>query len=160
LLLGDPARTALDPRAVLRERGHPLVTAVELVADGDVELVAFGTSSGRGLDAFKDAMWAVDEFAGVRYRDPRDPAGHLLDVSLTPHPGPLRRELLAHLAATGPGTVTELRSFTGTETVYRPADTNRVLTALLAAGLVTRSPEHGRLAGDVLITPTAAPAEN
>ncbi|BCB73614.1 hypothetical protein GCM10022251_65740 [Phytohabitans flavus] len=131
----------------------PLTAHVELVADagGDARLVTFATVAGKGLEAFKNALWAVDEYAGVRYRDPRDPEGHLLDISLSPHPGPLRRELLAHLRAAGPRTVTELRHFTLTQTVYRASDTVRVLHALLAAGTVTRSPDRGRLGGDVLI---------
>jgi hypothetical protein len=155
LALGSgAARAGLDHRAAVRAAGFVLVTDVELVADDEPsELVVFATSSGKSLEAFKDAMWAVDEYAGVRYRDPRDPQGHLLDISLRPHPGPLRRELLAHLASAGRCSVTELRQFTAGETVYRPADTTRVLTALLAAGLVTRHPGQGRLAGDVLISP-------
>ncbi|MFP5369455.1 MAG: hypothetical protein ACLGI3_01710, partial [Actinomycetes bacterium] len=106
---------------------------------------------GKGLEAFKNALWAVDEYAGVRYRDPRDPEGHLLDISLSPHPGPLRRELLAHLRSAGARTVTELRQFTLTQTVYRASDTVRVLNALLSAGTVTRTPDRGRLGGDVVI---------
>ncbi len=76
-----------------------------------------------------------------------------MDISLAPNPAPLRRELLAHLAAVGERSVTQLRHFTLTDTVYRAGDTNRALTALLTAGAVTRHPEQGRLAGDVLITP-------
>lgn len=130
----------------------PLTAHVDLVADGDgARLVTFATTAGKGLEAFKNALWAVDEYAGVRYRDPRDPEGHLLDISLSPHPGPLRREILAHLDAAGARTVTQLRQFTLTQTVYRASDTVRVLNALLAAGTVTRDPERGRLGGDVLI---------
>jgi hypothetical protein len=143
-------------RAALREAGFPLTAGVELV-DGDrARLAAFGTGSAKSLEAFKNALWAVDEYAGVRYRDPHDPAGDLLDISLSPHPGPLRRELLARLVATGGCSVTELRQFTMTDTVYRPSDTTRVLTTLLAAGLVAREPERGRLAGDVLISAVRA----
>ncbi|GAB1693288.1 hypothetical protein [Krasilnikovia sp. M28-CT-15] len=139
-------------RAALRGAGFPLVAAVELVANGGPgQLLVFATAAGKSLEGFKDTLWAVDEYAGVRYRDPGDPEGHLLDISLTPHPGPLRRELLSHLAGAGPATVTELRTFALTETVYRAADATRVLQALLAAGAVTRSPEHGRLGGDVVI---------
>jgi hypothetical protein len=158
LVLGPAARDGLDHRSVLGAAGFPLVTDVELVGGATVEpeLLVFATSSGKSIDAFKNAMWAVDEYAGVRYRDPRDPDGHLLDISLNPHPGPLRRELLARLAAAGECSVTELRQFTATETVYRPADTTRVLTALLAAGLVVRTPEQGRLSGDVVIAARAA----
>ena len=114
--------------------------------------MAFATGLAKNLEVFKNSMWAVDEYAGVRYRDPTDPDGHLSDISLSPHPGPLRRELLAHLGTAGELSVTELRHFTLTETIFRPSDTVRVVTALLAAGTVTRRPEHGRLSGDVVIT--------
>jgi len=128
------------------------VACVELVAaDGRAEVLLYRTPAARGLETFKDALWAVDEYAGVRYRDPGDPERHLIDISLSPHPGPLRRELLAHLAVVGEATVTELRTFALTETVYRAADATRVLQALLTAGSVARRPEHGRLGGDVVI---------
>jgi hypothetical protein len=131
----------------------PLFTEVEL-ATGDEpgQLLAFGTTSGKGLEGFKDALWAVDEFAGVRYRDPGDPDRHLIDISLSPHPGPLRREILARLARVGPATVTELRTFALTETVYRAADATRVLHTLADSGAVTRQPPAGRLGGDVVIS--------
>ncbi|WP_213452209.1 hypothetical protein [Rhizomonospora bruguierae] len=154
LAAADPATLAgVDWRAALHDAGFPLVTGVHLVADERTELLVFATGAGRGLEAFKDALWAVDEYAGIRYRDPRDPAGHLLDISLHPHPGPLRRELLARLAAAGPATVTDLRVYTLTETVYRAADATGALNALLATGAVTRDPPHGRLGGDVIIRP-------
>ncbi len=139
----------------LAAAGFPLVTGVELVPDdgSPAQLVVFATSSGHGLDAFKNALWDVDEYAGVRYRDPHDPAGHLLDISLTPHSGPLRRELLTRLVE-GPASVVELRRFATARTVYRSADVVTALTALLAAGQVSRTPEHGRLGGDVVISRT------
>ena len=141
-----------DYRAELRAAGFPLVAAVELaVGDEPGPVLLFATQSGRNLEGFKDALWAVDEYAGVRYRDPGDPERHLIDITLSPHPGPLRRELLAHLAEVGEATVTELRTFALTETVYRAADATRVLQALLTAGSVSRRPEHGRLGGDVVI---------
>lgn len=153
LAMGLRAAMVVDQRTVLSAAGFPLLTQVELVdREGASELVVFATSLGKNLEAFKDALWAVDEYAGVRYRDPRDPEGHLLDISLAPHPGPLRRELLAHLASAGPRSVTDLRRFTLTETVYRAADTMRALASLLTAGQVTREPAHGRLGGEVLIT--------
>ncbi len=132
----------------------PLFTEVEL-ATGDEpgELLAYGTASGKSLESFKEALWAVDEYAGVRYRDPGDPDRHLIDISLAPHPGPLRRELLAHLAASGPATVTELRTFALTSTVYRAADATRVLHTLIETGAVRRDPAQGRLGGDVVIAP-------
>lgn len=161
---GEPA---VHRRAFLVERyrdalaraGFPLVTVVELVtaADEDGELLVFATTSGKSLEGFKEALWAADEFAGVRYRDPGDPERHPIDISLSPHPGPLRRELLEHLRAVGECTVTDLRTFTLTDTVYRAADATRVLTAMVTSGAVTRNPEHGRLGGDVVIA-VAEPA--
>ncbi|WP_200215229.1 hypothetical protein [Micromonospora coerulea] len=157
---GKPAELLLvtaagqSPRPALTAAGFPLLTEVELVpTDGSpARLLAFATGSDRSLEAVKEALWAVDEYAGVRYRDPADPAGRLLDITLDPEPGPLRRELLAELARSGPRTVTELRRFTLTSTVYRAADANRALTSLLASGAATRDPEHGRLGGEVLIS--------
>ncbi|MFI2650237.1 hypothetical protein [Micromonospora fulviviridis] len=151
LLVTAPGRSL---RPALTAAGFPLVTEVELVpADGGpARLLGYATASDRGLETVKDALWAVDEYAGVRYRDPADPAGRLLDISLDPEPGPLRRELLAELARSGPRTVTELRRFAATSTVYRAADANRALASLLAAGAVTRDPGHGRLGGDVVIS--------
>ncbi len=141
-------------REALLAAGFTLTAGVELVEAEEVRLLAFATSSAKSLEAFKNSLWAVDEYAGVRYRDPRDPEGHLLDISLQPHPGPLRRELLAHLDAVGECSVTDLRRFTLTDTVYRAADATQALTSLLTAGGITREPEHGRLGGDVLIRST------
>jgi hypothetical protein len=114
--------------------------------------MVYATGLGKSLEAFKETLWAADEFAGVRYRDPGDPERHLIDISLNPHPGPLRRRLLQHLGAVGAATVTELRTYALTETVYRAADATRVVQGLIAAGSVAREPEHGRLGGDVVIT--------
>jgi hypothetical protein len=153
LVLAPGAVTDVEGyRAELRAAGFPLVAAVEL-ATGDApgELLVFATTQGKSLEGFKDTLWAVDEYAGVRYRDPGDPERHLIDITLTPHPGPLKRELLGHLASKGEATVTELRTFALTETVYRAADATRVLHTLLSAGAVTRRPDQGRLGGDVVI---------
>jgi hypothetical protein len=131
----------------------PLFTEVEMATGEESgQVLAFGTTSGKSLEGFKDALWALDEFAGVRYRDPGDPDRHLIDISLAPHPGPLRRELLAHLAASGPASMTDLKTFALTKTIYRAADAVRVLHTLVDAGAVTREPEHGRLGGDVTIS--------
>jgi three-Cys-motif partner protein len=138
-------------RSALRRAGADLVGHVELVAaDERAELLFFATCALRGLERFKDELWAVDEYAGVRYRDPRDPGHALLDISLAPHPGPLRRGLL-HRLARGSATVAELRRFALTETVYRTGDVARTLTAMVNSGAVTRDPARGRLTGDTLI---------
>lgn len=142
----------------IRKAGFPLVACVEFVAGPDAQvagpdarLVIFGTPSVRSLEAFKNALWQVDEYVGVRIRDPFDPDAHLMDISLTPNPGLLRQQLLTHLARIGESTVSDLRQFTLTDTVYRAADATRVLTALLATGTVIRRPHPGRLSGDVII---------
>jgi|HigsolmetaAR206D_1030411.scaffolds.fasta_scaffold00834_12 hypothetical protein len=159
LLVCDPsARPDTDLRQRLDRLGLSLLTEVELVAGargegeatGATRLV-FTTGHGRRLDAFKDALWAVAEHAGVRYRDPGDPEGHLLDVSPAPETGPLRRNLLDRLARLGSATVAELRHFAAERTVYRAGDAVRVLDDLLAAGLVDREPATGRLSGEVVI---------
>jgi hypothetical protein len=157
LTAGKPAEVLviLPPgaSAAAYRDGWPLFTEVEMATgDSPGQVLAFGTTSGKSLEGFKDALWAVDEFAGVRYRDPGDPDRHLIDISLSPHPGPLRRELLAHLAAHGPATVTELKTFALTDTIYRAADAVRVLHTLVDSGAVSRSPDHGRLGGDVVIS--------
>jgi three-Cys-motif partner protein len=138
-------------RDALRRAGAELVSHVELVdAAGRAELLFFATSSARGLERFKDELWAVDEYAGVRYRDPRDSEHALLDISLSPHPGPLRRGLLRRLTGGG-ATVAELRRYALTETVYRTSDVNRALTVLVNSGAVTRDPVRGRLTAETLI---------
>jgi hypothetical protein len=139
-------------RNTLHANGFALTTGVEfLAANGDACLVTLATDRANSLDAFKNALWSVDEYAGVRYRDPTDPGGHLQDISLEPHPGPLRRALLTHLGATGPQTVTQLRHFVLTDTIYRASDATRVISALRHAGTVTSDAPHGRLSGDVVV---------
>jgi hypothetical protein len=126
--------------------GLACTVAVELVADdGRAQLLVFATGDSRRLAIFKNELWAVDEFAGIRYRDPRDAEHALVDISLTPQLLPLRRALLAELARRGRCTVAELQRHTLLETIYRPADAVGALTAAASAGAVTREPEKGRL---------------
>ena len=140
-------------RAALHKEGFALTAGVDLVTQDDERRIALATNSAKSLEAFKNELWAVDEYAGVRYRDPRDPEGHLMDISLQPNPGALRRELLNRLSE-GPATVTELKRFALTDTIYRSADATRAIQALLHAGNASRSPETGKLGGDVTIRTT------
>lgn len=158
-LAANPGSDALviqdggDPEAA-RAAGFPLSVAVELAADGvPPRLLFFGTGTGRHLDAVKDALWAADEYAGVRYRDPADPEHAALDISLNPGLAPLRRVLLARLADS-PAALGDLRAFTREHTIYRPADTPRAVQALLHAGQAAREPEHGRLTADTRLRAT------
>jgi hypothetical protein len=141
-----------DPRAALQAAGFRYVVAVELVTEaGAAQLLRFATSSSKSLERFKDELWAVDQYAGVRYRDPAEPDAVPLEISYEPHPGPLRRALLAHLSAGEPQTVNELRQFALTRTLYRPEDVPRALSPLLARGALAREPERGRLTGTTLV---------
>ncbi|HKT05900.1 MAG TPA: hypothetical protein VJT31_40855, partial [Rugosimonospora sp.] len=135
---GGEALIVLDPdgaspaafRDGLHAAGFTLVASVELVdGPGRSRPLFFGTNTERHLDSVKDALWAVDEYAGVRYRDPADPDRALLDISLTPNVGPLRRLLLDQVRRHGPRTVADLRRYARAQTVYRSADATRAVHA-------------------------------
>jgi hypothetical protein len=144
-------------RAALRGAGLGLALHVELVADdGSAQLLVFGTGSRKNLERLKDELWAVDEYAGVRYRDPRDGEQALLDISLRPYLGPLRRALRDAVAGHGERTVAQLRQYAVEETLYRAADATRALTELLGSGALDRHPADGRLSADTAIRPPAA----
>jgi hypothetical protein len=145
-LLLVSAPPAGDPRAPLHAAGFGYAVAVELVDQaGTTQLLRFATSSSRSLERFKEELWAVDEYAGIRYRDPAEPDAVPLEISYEPHLGPLRRALLAQLAAGQPRTVGELREYALTSTLYRPADVVRALPQLVSRGTLAREPERGRL---------------
>jgi hypothetical protein len=132
--------------------GLEYTVTVELVTgDGRTQLLVFATGDSRHLATFKNELWAADEFAGIRYRDPRDAQRSLVDISLTPQLPPLRRALLEELARRGSCTVAELQRHTLLETIYRPADAIGALTSAAAAGAISRDPEKGRLTPRTLI---------
>jgi hypothetical protein len=133
-----------------KKLNSPLTAGVDLV-NNDTVRIAFATKSAKSLEAFKDELWAVDEFAGVKLRDPLDPDAHLMDISLNPDPAALKGELLARLKQR-PATVTELKHYTLTETIYRGADAVRTIQALVKARAVARTPETGKLGGDVTLS--------
>jgi hypothetical protein len=132
--------------------GLAYTVTVELVAgDGRTQLLVFATGDSRHLATFKNELWAADEFAGIRYRDPRDAERSLVDISLTPQLPPLRRALLEELARRGSCTVAELQQHTLLETIYRPADAIGALTSAASAGAISREPEKGRLTPRTLV---------
>ncbi|MGH3655026.1 MAG: hypothetical protein ACRDUA_00050 [Micromonosporaceae bacterium] len=141
-------------RARFADAGLRHVAHVELTDDdGRTQLLLFATGTERHLVAFKEALWAADEYAGIRYRDPRDSEHALIDISLTPQLVPLRRCLLAELGRAGETSVATLQRFTLTDTIYRPADAVRVLTSMASAGAITRDPEKGRLTPRTVVRP-------
>jgi hypothetical protein len=142
----------LDP-----DPGQALTVRVDLVDRSQaVERLVFGTGSLKALEKFKDELWALDEYAGIRYRDPIDAEGTLLDISLQPNVAPLRRALIGHLARSGAVSVASLREWTLRETIYRAADATRAVQALVGSGIVVRTPASGRLSPDTLVSRSAA----
>lgn len=133
-------------RTRLHDAGLEYTVNVELADDdGLAQLLFFATGDTKHLAMFKNELWAADEFAGIRYRDPRDAEHTLVDISLTPQLLPLRRALLEELARRGSCTVADLQRHTLLETIYRAADTVEVLTSAASAGAITREPSKGRL---------------
>ncbi|WP_206784847.1 hypothetical protein [Amycolatopsis sp. MtRt-6] len=150
LLTADPGA---DHRERLRAAGLGCAVAVDLVADdGTARTLVFATADSRHLATFKTELWAVDEFAGIRYRDPHDAERTLVDISLTPQLLPLRRALLAELDRRGPRTVAELQRFALLETIYRAEDAVGALSAAVAAGQAAREPEKGRLGSRTVLS--------
>jgi|KBSSwiStaDraftv2_1062776.scaffolds.fasta_scaffold88513_2 hypothetical protein len=143
-------------RAAVHSAGFAAVAEIELVdGEGTVQRVLFATGLAKHLVAFKEALWAVDEYAGVRYRDPRDSEQTLLDISLKPPVGPLKRALLDRVRRSS-STVAELRDYAVAETVYQAADATRVLTALIASGALARTPDRGRITAETVIRMASA----
>lgn len=145
---------AREDRERFHAAGLPCAVAVELVADDEsARLLAFATREPKHLATFKNELWEVDEFAGIRYRDPRDEEHTLVDISETPQLLPLRRMLLAELARRGSCPVADLQRYTLLETIYRPADTLGALHSAAVAGEITREPEKGRLTSRTVVHP-------
>src|SRR5690606_31419957 len=119
------------------------------------ESLIFATSAEKALEKFKDELWALDEYAGIRYRDPSDPEQTLLDISLQPNLRPLRRALLARVSQDGGGSLADLRKWVVHATIYRAVDATKAVQALVAAGEVERSPASGRLSPSTVIRPVS-----
>jgi hypothetical protein len=145
----------------LRDEGLPRQVRVDLVDKAGVaEQLVFATSSERALEKFKDELWALDEYGGIRLRDPTDSDGTLLDISVQPQLGPLRRALVTRVGETGGSTLAELRTWAVHETIFRSADATRAVQAVVAAGLAARTPHSGRLAPDTLIHPVSTDVQS
>ena len=157
VLLTLPSATTEDVtgyRTRLAAVGMTYAVTVELADDrGNARLLLFATGDPKHLATFKDELWAADEFAGIRYRDPGDAQHTLVDISLNPQVLPLRQTLLDELARRGSCTVAELQQHTLRETIYRPADTVRVLTTAASAGIIAREPPKGRMSPRTVVRP-------
>jgi hypothetical protein len=132
------------------------VAWVELVdATGAAEALVFGTRSEKALETFKNDLWALDEYAGIRYRDPSDGGHTLLDIKLQPNLRPLRRLIAAHLRSGGPTSLSDLRAWALHETIYRTEDATRAVQSMVAAHEAERTPSTGRLSPTTLIAAAA-----
>lgn len=157
VLLALPAGVAGLYLDAATAAGLALTCRVELVDNaGAAELLLFATSAEKNLEKFKDELWALDEYAGIRLRDPTDAERTLLDISVQPHLGPLRRALAARVMVTGGATLAELRSWAVHETVFRSADATKAVQALVLAGTVSREPAGGRLSPATMIRPAGS----
>jgi hypothetical protein len=150
VLLGSAAATA-ESVAHLRSAGLGQTARVDLVdKSGAAESLVFGTASDKALEKFKDELWALDEYAGIRLRDPGG-RRHAARHPGAAHLAPLRRALAARLSAAGPATLAELRVWTVHETIFRQADATKAVQAMVAAGGVARTPPDGRLSVDTVL---------
>ncbi|MGA3525449.1 hypothetical protein [Melissospora conviva] len=138
-------------RGALESAGFTLVNVVEVLIGGHPYGLAFGTGSERSLTAFKEALWSVPHPEGLRYREPAERGGGLIDA---PEGAPevLRQEVLTQLGAAGGAlTVNDLRRHVLTHGGYRPADLLAVVADLHDAGVVTHDRDDGRIGGDTTI---------
>jgi hypothetical protein len=155
LIGGDAAAESL-----LTKAGLTRLVRVDLVdGAGRAEHVCFATAVDKSVEKFKDELWALDEYGGIRLRDPHDPDGTLLDISITPQLGPLRRAIAAHVIAAGGATLAEVRAWAMHETIYRSADVPKAVQALLTSGMLSRTPPGGRLSSDTQLAPMAVPVD-
>jgi hypothetical protein len=109
----------------------------------------------------KEAMWEVDDHAGVGYRDPRDPNQETLAIEFEPNTAPLKRLIRDHLA-TQPGgraAVYELRRFALYNTVFKESQAMAVVREMVADGQLARAdgqPSSAGLSfGHVVMLPSA-----
>ncbi|MCV7079580.1 three-Cys-motif partner protein TcmP [Mycobacterium szulgai] len=129
-------------RGSVHAAGFPYVLDFELVdARGESLFLVFGTTHPKGLTKMKEAMWEVDDIAGIGYRDPRDPAQQTLAIELEPHTAPLRRLVVDHLNLL-PGNrspIHEIRKFALYNTVFKESQAMVVVREMVSSGLLIRA---------------------
>ncbi|MFD0362725.1 three-Cys-motif partner protein TcmP [Nocardia sp. GCM10030253] len=133
-------------RDVIRETGFGYVLDFELIDNrGQALYLVFGTDHQRGLQKMKEAMWEVDDVAGIGYRDPRDPDQQTLEFVFEPNTEPLKRLLLDELRKKGAegASVMQLRRFALYRTVFKESQVVPALNALIERGAIeTIGPER------------------
>ncbi|MGW0245495.1 three-Cys-motif partner protein TcmP [Nocardia goodfellowii] len=134
-------------RDAIRTAGFNYVLDFELIDKrGHSLYLVFGTGHPRGLQKMKEAMWEVDDVAGVGYRDPRDPDQQTLEIRFEPNIAPLQRLLRDELRRKGDkgAQVRDLRTFALYRTVFKESQVIPALESLMRAGSVEAN-EPGRL---------------
>jgi three-Cys-motif partner protein len=137
-------------RHTIKAAGFPFVLDFELIDKrGQSLFLIFGTTHRKGLIKMKEAMWEVDDVAGVGYRDPRDPNQEALAIELEPNTAPLKRLILDHLQ-TLPGNrsaIRDLRSFALFNTVFKESQAMTVVKEMVADGQLVRIDGVASIAG-------------
>lgn len=129
-------------RQTVQAAGFPHVLDFELVdTRGQSLYLVFGTTHDKGLIKMKEAMWEVDDVAGVGYRDPRDPSQETLAIELEPHTAPLKRLILEHLRTLPDhrAPIYKLRRFALYNTVFKESQAMSVVRELVASGALIRA---------------------
>jgi three-Cys-motif partner protein len=138
--------------------GFDFQLTFELTDEGGHSLfLVYGTSSVKGVEKMKDAMWAVDTAAGSKFRDPRDPNQMSFGLSDdSPDLRVLKTQILEQLAGGVPISLQDLKDFALRETVYKSVHASAAVKELEAAKRVDVSP--GRTHADKMVSLARQPA--
>ncbi|CCH79827.1 hypothetical protein BN12_60033 [Nostocoides japonicum T1-X7] len=126
-------------RHSIRAAGFPFVLDFELIDKrGQSLFLVFGTTHRKGLIKMKEAMWEVDDVAGIGYRDPRDPDQQALAIEFEPNTAPLKRLIMDHLSTlpNNRAVIRDLRSFALFNTVFKESQAMAAVREMVAAGLL------------------------
>lgn len=150
-------------RDTVKSAGFSHVLDFELIDQrGHSLFLVFGTTHKKGLIKMKEAMWEVDDVAGVGYRDPRDPHQQTLAIELEPNTAPLRRLIADHLR-TQPdqrSPILELREFALYNTVFKESQVMPVVREMIARNELTRAASavtSARLSFNEIVAMQSAP---
>lgn len=128
-------------RDTIKAAGFEFVLDFELIdRRGQSLFLVFGTTHPKGLVKMKEAMWEVDDVAGVGYRDPRDPNQEALPIEVEPNTAPLKRLILDHLRTLPErrAAIHRLRAFALYQTVYKESQAMAAVRDMVANGQLLR----------------------
>lgn len=137
-------------RDAMQRAGFPYRLQFQVVPrTGQPLYLVYGTGHPKGVEAMKEAMWAVDGNDGMSFCDPRTRdaigQGQLSLWSGAGSSSPELLDLITQRLEEGAATVNELRTWLLCETArWRPQDAGRAVRELRDAGLATVEPK-GRI---------------